>query len=195
MVRPRPAGIASRLIHALALGTALLAATAVAAPAVLAGGGCHAAAETIPAEGSSVTVRLEGCTFVPTITRVPVGAEVRFVNTSFGQHDITGRMYAWGSELLDSGESYAHRFMAAGLYPYSCSLHPGMAGVVVASDAGAAAVGAGQVTDQPSGGEGAGSDSVGLIVGFVSLAALAGLALILRKRAAETSRRATEASM
>jgi plastocyanin len=99
---------------------------------VSAGGGCHAEVEPIAKEGSSTTVKIDGCTFAPTITRVPVGMEVRFINDSGSTHDVTGRKSSWGSGQLDIGESYTHRFTAPGIYPYSCSLHPGMAGVVVA---------------------------------------------------------------
>jgi plastocyanin len=98
---------------------------------VSAGGGCHAETEPIATEGSSATVMLEGCTFTPTIARVPVGAEVKFVNASVTPHDVTGRKFAWRSEQLELGESHVQRFTAPGLYPYSCSLHPGMAGVVI----------------------------------------------------------------
>lgn len=98
---------------------------------VTAGGGCHAETEPIASEGASVVVKIDGCTFAPTITRVPVGAEVRFINDSDAPHDVTGRKFAWGSGELVRGQSYTRRFASAGMYPYSCSLHPGMAGVVV----------------------------------------------------------------
>ena len=102
-----------------------------AASVALAGGGCHAQVEAIPSEDAVQTVKLDGCTFAPTITRVPVGSEVRWINASGQAHDVTGRKYEWGSNQLNDGQSFTHRFANAGLYPYSCSLHPGMAGVVI----------------------------------------------------------------
>lgn len=101
-----------------------------AAGVALAGGGCHAEVEPIPTEASSATVKIDGCTFAPTITRVPLGTEVKFINASGSPHDVTGRNFQWGSRELSTGESFTHRFAAPGMYPYSCSLHPGMAGVV-----------------------------------------------------------------
>ena len=83
-------------------------------------------------EASSSVVRIDGCTFGPTVTRVPAGTEVTFLNTSTSPYDVTGRMGEWGSETLDVGQRYAHQFATAGVYAYSCSLHPRMAGVVVA---------------------------------------------------------------
>lgn len=110
----------------------LLIGFAAAGSPVAAGGGCHGGEGAVATEASSSVVRIDGCTFGPTVTRVPVGTEVTFLNTSLSPHDITGRMGEWGSETLAVGQRYAHRFGAAGVYAYSCSLHPGMAGVVVA---------------------------------------------------------------
>ena len=102
-----------------------------AAGAALAGGGCHGGELTAATEGSATVVKIDGCTFAPTVTRVPVGAEVTFLNTSVAPHDVTGRNREWGTPSLDVGASFATRFGKAGVYPYSCSLHPGMAGVVI----------------------------------------------------------------
>jgi plastocyanin len=102
-----------------------------AAGVATAGGGCHQVDQAVATEASSTVVKIDGCSFAPTITRVPVGTEVTFLNSSPTYHDVTGRSNAWASAVLESGASYAHRFDAAGAYPYSCSLHPGMAGVVV----------------------------------------------------------------
>ena len=97
----------------------------------MAGGGCHGGELTTATEGSATVVKIDGCTFAPTVTRVPVGAEVTFLNTSLAPHDVTGRNREWGTPNLDVGASFATRFGKAGVYPYSCSLHPGMAGVVM----------------------------------------------------------------
>lgn len=110
----------------------LLIGLAAAGGPVAAGGGCHGGEGVVATEAASSVVRIDGCTFGPTVTRVPVGTEVTFVNTSMSTHDVTGRMGEWGSEVLEVGQRYSHRFGTAGVYAYSCSLHPGMAGVVVA---------------------------------------------------------------
>ena len=117
-----------------------------AAGSVLAGGGCHGGDEAMATEGNSTVVKMDGCTFAPTVTRVPLGAEVRFLNTSLASHDVTGRNREWGTARLDVGASFATRFGTAGVYPYSCSLHPGMAGVVIVGSVPAAAA---DTTDTP----------------------------------------------
>jgi plastocyanin len=103
-----------------------------AAGVALAGGGCHGGEGAIPSEGTATVVKIDGCTFAPTVTRVPIGAEVQFLNTSLTSHDVTGRAGSWGSGNMPSGAAFAARFAVAGVYAYSCSLHPGMAGVVIA---------------------------------------------------------------
>jgi plastocyanin len=114
----------------IALVPFLLALSWATAGFALAGGGCHQGEGADPIEGNATVVKIDGCTFAPAVTRVAVGTEVRFLNSSPQMHDVTGRNGAWGSAMLKDGQSYALRFSVPGLYPYSCSLHPGMAGVV-----------------------------------------------------------------
>jgi plastocyanin len=118
---------------ALFLGTVpfLLLLGWAAAGTVLAGGGCHQQVEATPSDASATVVKLDGCTFAPTVARVPVGAEVKWINAAGQVHDVVGRRFEWGSQALENGQSYTHRFATAGIYPYSCSFHPGMAGIVV----------------------------------------------------------------
>ncbi len=121
-----------RRLFARLLALSVLVAALGTPAAVQAGGGCHGTG-AVASEASSTVVRIDGCTFVPTIDRVAVGSQVTFLNSGSGPHDVTGTMDAWGSPLLEPGESFATRFAQPGIYAYSCSLHPGMAGVVVAA--------------------------------------------------------------
>ncbi len=112
---------------------------ALAAPATQAGGGCHGNDGSVYTEaaGNSV-IRMDVCSFSPTINRVAVGATVRFLNTSNVEHAVVGRSSTWASAILLVGGEYSETFDAAGLYPFSCPLHPGMVGTIVV-DGGAAA--------------------------------------------------------
>jgi plastocyanin len=119
----------------LALG-ALLAAALFSAGAVSAGGGCHAS-DARATESSGTAVRIEGCTFGPTILRVASGVTVTFVNDSAGEHAVTGN--GWGTiDILEPGDQVRHRFTDPGIYPYQCYLHPGMSGAIVVGGSGAA---------------------------------------------------------
>jgi plastocyanin len=130
-----------RSLAALLVTSLLLLIAALAAPATQAGGGCHMpGAGDVYTEGEGTTViRMDVCSFAPTITRVPVGTSIRFLNTSNIEHAVVGRSGTWGSEILPVGKEFSETFAAAGTYPYSCPLHPGMVGaIVVGGDAAAA---------------------------------------------------------
>jgi len=116
---------------------ALLSLAAIAIPTVVvAGGGCHAGADgSTYMEGDGTTViRMDTCSFAPTVSRVAPGTTVRFLNTATIQHQVVGRAATWGSVLLDPGQEHSETFAAAGIYPYTCPLHPGMVGAIVVGD-------------------------------------------------------------
>jgi plastocyanin len=118
---------------------ALLTAAALSAPTLTtAGGGCHGDIGSVYTEGSATVVRMDVCDFAPTVSRVPVGAEVRFLNTDQVPHIVIGRRLTWASAELSPGAEFVQRFDAAGTYPYMCSFHPGMVGAIVVDDAAAA---------------------------------------------------------
>src|SRR3990170_4855253 len=124
--------IAYRLFAMSALTLALTAARP--APA-LAGGGCHAPDGSVYTEGPATVIRMDVCSFGPTVARVPIGTTVQFLNTAPNEHLVIGRAMTWGSDVLEPGASYSNRFGEAGIYAYSCPLHPGMVGAVVVGDA------------------------------------------------------------
>ena len=129
-MRRRIALLLSGLPLILALGWA-------AAGVVSAGGGCHGESENqaTPAESDASVIKIDGCTFAPTVARVAAGTQVHFLNSSLTYHDIVGRNREWGTDSLESGTEFTYRFLSAGVYPFSCSFHPGMAGVVIVGDA------------------------------------------------------------
>ena len=49
---------------------------------------------------------------------------------------MTGAGQAWGDREVEiqPNRSVAYRFDEAGVFPYACSLHPGMSGVIVVGD-------------------------------------------------------------
>ena len=100
-----------RSIAATALGPFLLLVAALAAPATQAGGGCHGNDGSAYTEGDGNTViRMDVCSFSPTINRVPIGATVRFLNTSNVEHAVVGRAGTWGSAILPVGTEFSETF-------------------------------------------------------------------------------------
>ena len=119
------------------LSAVLLLLLAGALPAAIqAGGGCHGDADgSVYMEGAGTTViRMDTCSFAPTVSRVAIGTTVRFLNTATIQHQVVGRSGTWGSVLLDPGSEHSETFAAGGVYPYTCPLHPGMVGAIVVGD-------------------------------------------------------------
>ena len=47
------------------------------------------------------------------------------------EHTATADDGSWGSPLLKEGERYVRRFEQPGRYPYHCTPHPQMQGVVI----------------------------------------------------------------
>lgn len=115
----------------------LLAIWLIAVPSASAGNPCfHGYEIPAPTTESTTQIKLADCAFGPTIARVPVGATVTFFNGPNFTHLITGASQAWGSPDVEVQPmtQTSYRFDTAGIYPYACALHPGMAGAIVVGD-------------------------------------------------------------
>src|SRR3989441_1747742 len=119
---------------------AVLSLMLLAAPIVVAGGGCIN--RNAANDGAFATVQIKDCSFAPTITRVPVDSAVTWKNVDYLPHVISG--VGWGSAegyanygqpgTLNPGGTFTFTFAKSGLYPYTCYLHPGMSGLVIVGD-------------------------------------------------------------
>jgi plastocyanin len=164
-----------RSIAAATLVPFLLLIAALAAPATQAGGGCHMPDGSVYTEGESTVIRMDTCSFSPTIARVPVGTTVRFLNTSTIDHAVVGRAGSFESQILSPGAEYSAKFAAAGTYPFSCPLHPGMVAAIVVGGDATPAEAAPAMTSTSA--ETAATDTVGVEVLPLAVAGLAGLAI------------------
>jgi plastocyanin len=159
-----------------------------AASVTVAGDPCFHSATNRPATttGATTSVAIADCSFGPTVAVVPVGATVTWKNTSFQGHEIVGSNLEWGAhdKVLIRGDSIGWTFDKAGIYAYSCMLHPGMTGTVVvgptdialASDVQSAPS---QPATAPDGGS---AVPVALAGGLGLLAGALGAGLLLRRR-------------
>ena len=117
----------------IVLGVLAAALTFIALSAPTAAGGCIN--ESRPTEGTSPAVRIDKCQFVSGVLRVPVGTTVTWTNTEeWLPHEISGIGWGRTQTMLMPGDSYSHDFVEAGIFPYFCPLHPGMAAVVFVGD-------------------------------------------------------------
>lgn len=88
--------------------------------------------EVVPsAEGvePAVTVRAVDNKYLPADIEVEPGQAVRWVFEGMMEHDVVAEDGSFVSELMTAG-SYTHVFDAAGEFPYDCSIHPEMTGIV-----------------------------------------------------------------
>jgi plastocyanin len=84
------------------------------------------------ASAATADVRIRDFAFGPSYARVEPGDSVRWMQTgSF--HTVTSRAGSperFDSGQLGTGEEFLHAFPNAGRYPYQCTIHPEMRGVV-----------------------------------------------------------------
>ena len=181
----------SRRFVALLATAGLLATAFLVVPAiVVAGDPCWHTFDNRPAPTSGKTsqITLGDCVFTPTITQVPTGSTVTWRNSSMQEHEVVGSNMTWGAhdKLLSQGDTIGWTFETAGVYAYSCLLHPGMTGVVVVGDAAEAAAAApvAATASSEDAADGSGDVStpvVGLAAGVGGLAVGLFLARVLRR--------------
>lgn len=107
----------------LAVAFALTAAAALA--------GCSDTAPSGPVTppivgGAYVIHMVAGNHFTPSNAKVPVGANVTWVNDDSAVHNVWNaddNAALWHSETMSKDETYTHTFSVAGTYPYYCSIH------------------------------------------------------------------------
>ena len=116
----------------------LSSAVLVLTPSAAAGGGCHAKSDEITsgrAEGDS-TLLIEGCQYERTVFYIEPGSTVTWDNRDPVPHTVTGAFLSIGSDrMIEAGDDpVSYTFDNAGVFPYYCVLHPGMAGAIVVGD-------------------------------------------------------------
>jgi plastocyanin len=115
------------IVSGLAAGVAVLGGAVPAS----AGGGCMHG--TAPTDGRGTVVEIVNYCFTPTVLHVEPGTEVTFVNRDDTSHEVTGVGGRWGTfEDLGLNDQVSYTFEEDGVYVYSCFIHPGMVGAIVA---------------------------------------------------------------
>lgn len=121
----RPARRARRLVLGAALSLAVVAGAC--------GGDSDTAGTATPAGpgGGGMTLTIKDFTFSPEPLKVPKGAVVKVTNEDDAAHTVTaddGRAFDTGS--LGQGDSKEITLSEAGEFPYHCSIHDYMKGVI-----------------------------------------------------------------
>ena len=116
------------LVHIVSLTSFWLVALALAA--LISAGPISAQAEHTVAMMDSPDIPLTAWSFAPGEVTVTVGDFVQWVNAGQQLHTATAEDRSWGSEMVEPGQSFRLVFDAEGTYPYRCTPHPWMRGVV-----------------------------------------------------------------
>ncbi len=99
------------------------------AAALFVSGGRAPAAETPAAAADATAVNIDNFTFGPKELTVKAGTTVTWTNRDDIPHTVVSAG-KFRSKPLDTDNTFAFTFTAAGEYKYFCSLHPQMMGVV-----------------------------------------------------------------
>jgi amicyanin len=80
---------------------------------------------------TTVAVEIAGFAYSPASITVAVGDTVTWTNQDNVAHNVVAKDGSWTSPMLAQGQSWSHKFTAAGSVDYICSIHPAMKGTVV----------------------------------------------------------------
>jgi plastocyanin len=112
----------------------ICAATLAVAFAAGCGGGDGPSGNNPPPATVAVTTAADPLRFVPATAKVAAGGTVTWTSAAPAGsgivHNVKSATNVWPLTSIESGESFSHTFPAAGNFPYECTIHPGMTGVV-----------------------------------------------------------------
>lgn len=99
-------------------------------------GGAQAPATALKSSqvSGSVSVSIKNLNFDPSGIIVKKGATVEWVNNDTMSHTVTGDKGGPASQYLNPGAKYNYTFNTVGKFPYHCSIHQFMKGVVTVTE-------------------------------------------------------------
>ena len=95
-----------------------------------------APAATTPAAAASGTlaVSMKNIQFAPKSVTAKVGQTVKWTNDDSVDHNVTATSgETFKSSTFGQGATYSHKLTKAGTISYVCTIHPGMAGTIIAT--------------------------------------------------------------
>jgi len=87
-------------------------------------------AATVMARAGANDVAISGFVFGPAKVTVAAGQNVTWTNVDDSPHQVVIAGKGTRTGLMLKGQSQSVRFDEAGMFPYACSLHPGMKGTI-----------------------------------------------------------------
>jgi plastocyanin len=110
---------------------AALAVSALIAVVLLVVGSPIVTANAAQAAAKTAEVKIDNFSFGPNTLTVAVGATVTWTNHDDIPHTAVSTDGVFKSKVLDTDEKFSYTFTKAGNYPYFCSIHPKMTGMIV----------------------------------------------------------------
>ena len=86
---------------------------------------------TPPSNATSAEVKIDNFSFTPATLTVSAGTTVTWTNHDDIPHTVVSDDKSMKSKALDTDDKFSFSFSKPGTYPYFCSLHPKMKGVIV----------------------------------------------------------------
>ncbi len=83
-----------------------------------------------PAEIETTEVIMQNYRFLPQNIRVSAGDTVTWTNDDRADHNVIADNGEFGSDEIAPGGTFNYTFEDAGIFNYSCTIHPGMIGSV-----------------------------------------------------------------
>ncbi len=80
---------------------------------------------------TTVSVSINNFAFAPNSLTIHKGDTVTWTNNDAAGHTITGNSGGPASGTIAKGQSYSYTFLTVGSFPYHCTIHPMMKGVIV----------------------------------------------------------------
>jgi plastocyanin len=94
-------------------------------------GGSSRVTATDHRSAANVAVKIDNFVFGPQTITVPVGTTVTWTNSDDIPHTAVSTDGVFKSKVMDTDEKFSYTFAKAGTYPYYCSVHPKMIGLIV----------------------------------------------------------------
>jgi plastocyanin len=116
----------------LASNRTLVASVALTALALCAAGVVALAGSQSPKapKPATHTVVMDGTSFEPANVTVNTGDTVVWVNEDPFSHTVTSKAGGFDSKVIPEGKAWTNTMKAKGTFPYICTLHPTMKGVL-----------------------------------------------------------------
>lgn len=87
-----------------------------------------------PSQTAIATVSVSNFAFNGSSIQVKKGTRVVWTNIDGAAHTVTSDSGVFSSALLQRDESFSYTFTKTGTYPYHCTPHPSMHGIVTVTE-------------------------------------------------------------